>query len=172
MARTVLFAACLLLTACGGTAAVSHRDSSRPTPVPTAGVELAAGAAIRADDALRVAYAHADDRPLVGVLSGGALVAVRRDLAGMAARGVRREEQLDSRQLVHQSMSGQDAEVVLQVRVRQRLLAGAANPPFVNVLRQWRAHLHEGPEGWVVVDAQDLRPDQWWPVPQATQRER
>ncbi len=162
--RLVLLAVCLLMGACGGRSAVAHSDSSLPVPEPSASAELPASTAIRADDALRVAYAHADDRPLAGLLSGAALVAVRRDLAAMAARGARREEQLDSRQVVHQSVRGQDAEVVLQVRVRQRMLAGGANPPFVNVLRQWRAHLHEGPEGWVIVEAQDLRPDQWWPV--------
>ncbi len=163
---SILIAGCLLMTACAGGTVRAHSAAAPPAPGPTPISELAAGAAIRADDALRVAYAHADDRPLVGLLSGGALVVVRRDLAGMAARGVRREEQLESRQVVHQSVRGQDAEVVLQVRVRQRMLAGSGNPPFVNVLRQWRAHLHQGAEGWVVVDAQDLRPDQWWPVPE------
>ena len=163
---SVLIAGCLLMTACAGKAVGAHSGAAPPAPGPSASSELAAGVAIQADDALRVAYAHADDRPLIGLFSGAALVAVRRDLGGMAARGVRREEQLESRQVVHENVRGQDAEVVLQVRVRQRMLVGGANPPFVNVLRQWQAHLHEGPEGWVVVDAHDLRPDQWWPEPE------
>jgi hypothetical protein len=162
---SVLIAGCLLLTACVDRPVGAQSGTASPAPGPSPSSELAAGSAIQADDALRVAYAHADDRPLIGLFGGAALVAVRRDLAGMAARGVRREEQLESRQVVHQSVRGQEAEVVLQVRVRQRMLAGSGNPPFVNVLRQWRAHLHQGPEGWVVVDAQELRPDQWWPIP-------
>jgi hypothetical protein len=156
----------LTLAGCGSgpPASVTRMAAAASSPSPASTADAVA-AALGADDALRAAYAEADDRPLLGLFGGPALAAARRDLAGLAARGARREERLVERRVVHQAPAGADAEVVLQVRAEQRLVTKAADPPWVTVLRQWRVRVHRGAAGWVVEEDQDLRPDQWWPPP-------
>lgn len=153
----------VLVSGCG---AVPARPAG-PAPASPAAADVggAVDAATRAQEALRLAYAHADERPLSGLFTGEALVAIRRDLAAMAARGARREEEVESRAVLHQAVEGSQAEVVIEVHARDRLISGGSGSPFVSVLRQWRAHLRQGVDGWVVDAAADLRPDQWWPVP-------
>ncbi len=147
-------AAALLLAGCA---------ESRSTPaVNDAGSVTTA--AERADDALRIAYARADPSPLQGMVGGRALALTSRQLAQMAAAGVRREEDVESRHPVHESVDGSHAEVVLEIRSRQRMVrAGAPPPSFATVLRQWRASLTVESGQWIVVDGSDLPPAQWWP---------
>lgn len=143
-----------LLTACG----------SLPAPAPSAPGPGAEPAALRADDALRLALASGDPAPLEGALAGPALAQARRQVAEMARRGVRREEVLDGRRTVHAQGAGRTAEVVVEIRARQRLLvAGRAPAPAATVLRQWRAGLAWEDGRWLVVESGDLPPPQWWP---------
>lgn len=154
MSRHWLLALVLVACACGTPVAA--------TPSPDPGHLVTA--AERADDALRTAFAAADAGPLEGVLAGRALMVARRQLAQEARTGVRRDEQLETRREVHESASAAHAEVVLLIKARQRVVrAGAADPPYTTVLRQWRATLALQNGRWVVVDDGDLGPSQWWP---------
>ncbi len=119
-------------------------------------------AAERADDALRLAFARADVGPLRGAFEDRALLLYERQVAGLAARGARREEEVRSREAVHVGGSPAQPEVVLKLAVRQRLVASGPPPPFAMVLRQWLAALARRGDGWVVIDARELPPEQWW----------
>jgi hypothetical protein len=143
------------VAACGGAEVA-------PVPSPASGHLLAV--AERADDALRVAYGSGEAAPLQGALGGRALMLAQKRLSQFSASGIRREELLDSRREVHESAAGTHAEVVLQIRARQRIVhPGTPVPPYATVLRQWRATLALQNGRWVVVDDGDLPPAQWWP---------
>ena len=159
-AAALAAAAALWAVGCGDPAATSIASSGGSPPTALAAAE-------HADDALRAAYLGADIGPLAGFLAGPALVAARRQVVALADRGGRREERLLARREVHESRSGDRAEVVLEIQSEQRVIAaGQATGPATRSLRQWRAELAFVGGRWWVVDAGDLPPPQWWRAPE------
>jgi hypothetical protein len=81
----------------------------------------------------------------------------------MRRQGVRLEERLLTRRLVHWSGEPGHALTVLEVSVEQRLIAArTAVPPWSRVLRQWSLTLEWLAGAWRVVGASELRPESWW----------
>jgi hypothetical protein len=153
--RWLLLAALVVAASCGSSAPAGP-------PPPVSGQILAA--AERADDALRAAYASADPARLQGAIAGRALLIARNQVSQLSRGGGRREEQLESRREVHESVAGNRAEVVLLITARQRVVnANGPAAALAPVIRQWRATLELQNGGWVVVDDGDLPPAQWWP---------
>ncbi|HEX6547895.1 MAG TPA: hypothetical protein VF134_04060 [Candidatus Dormibacteraeota bacterium] len=127
--------------------------TARADPVP---------AAIAADDALRAAFSSASPQFLEGHFIDRALTVLRLQVAQLAVRGIRREEVLDSRRVVHVGGSAERPQVVLRISARQRWLASGAPPPPAATLRQWSAVLRWTGDRWLVCEAGDLPPPQWW----------
>ena len=119
---------------------------------------LLSGLVMHADDARRTAFASADPKPLELYFGGRSLLSLRLQIGGLAARGQRRVEVLESRRLVHQGGLPGRPELVLEIRARQQ--AGSA---WSTVLRQWRAQLGRQGDRWLVLDDGDLPPVAWWP---------
>lgn len=153
--KCVWLAAVCLVVACAPAAA----------PARAAPAGDVSQTALAADDALRAAYATADGRGLEAVFVDPALADLRRQAGMFAARALRREEEVESRRVVHLSTAGASAEVVLEVRARQRLLGASQPPAWASVLRQTRAHVVGRAGGWRVQVWTDLRPDEWWRGP-------
>jgi hypothetical protein len=154
-----LLAAALMLSAC---------QPPLATAVRGAAAELAPSAAelnalvLHADDARRAAFASADPRPLEPYFGGRSLFGLRLQVASLASRGQRREELVDARRVVHTGGSPGHPEAVLQIRARQRLVAGGSAGSWATTLRQWRAGVARQGEAWLVVDDGDLPPPAWW----------
>jgi hypothetical protein len=155
--RALVLAMVLVAAACGGFGGAAALPA-RQDPV---------AAALAADDALRLALGRADASGLDGHFTGRALLLARLEVAQLAARGVRREEVLEGRRAVHTGGSEATPEVVLEIRAHQRWTgggAGAAPPPFAATVRQWSAVLEWSGGRWLVRNAAELPPPQWWPV--------
>lgn len=131
-------------------AAVAAEELSPPPAVLSALV-------MHADDARRAAFASADPKGLDSYFGGRSLLNLRLQVAGLAARGLRRVERLLSRRVVHQGGAPGQPEAVLEVRAQV-----SAGGGWATVLRQWRAQLGRQGGAWLVTDDQDLPPVAWW----------
>lgn len=143
--------AVLPAAACGegaGPVRVTTPAAALPDSVAVAIVE-------HADDVLRDAAAG---RPaeLESVLGGRLLAVESRRAEVRRARQAWLVSTLLDRRAVHVAAARSAPEVVLMIRVR----SGAATDA-----RQWRATLGRPGGRWVVVEAADLPPSQWWPTP-------
>jgi hypothetical protein len=126
--------------------------------------EAGATAVLLAADAARVAaFAAADPGPLRAVFADSAIAPLLPELTRLHRRGERVEERDSSRRLVHWSSSAGLAEGVLEVAGEQR--AGSGDDPgraWSRIVRQWSAAVHWSGARWLVVEARDLPPPQWW----------
>jgi hypothetical protein len=154
-----LLAAALTLSGCQPPLAAAVRAAAAEMAPSTA--ELSA-LVMHADDARRAAFTTADPRLLEPYFGGRSLLALRLQVAQLANRGLRRDEAVDSRRVVHTGGSPGHPEAVLEIRARQRMVGGGSAGAWATVLRQWRAGVARQGEAWVVVDDGDLPPPAWW----------
>ena len=132
---------------------------SRP-PVLNSAVLLAAG--IRADDARAAALAGGATAALASAFASPALTDLIRQIEHMRTLGQRIERRLDTRRLVHWSVSGAVGSGVLRVSGWTSLVIGAAATGWTRFLEQW-AFTATWRGGWRVIRADDLPPGAWWP---------
>jgi hypothetical protein len=121
-------------------------------------------AVLAAADAARVeAFAAADPAPLRPLFADPALGPLSHQLAGLRVHGERVEESDTSRRLVHWVAAEGSAEGVLEVAGEQRL-RGKDEPAggWSRIVRQWFAAVRWSGGRWLVVEARDLPPPQWW----------
>ena len=120
---------------------------------------------LAADEARQRAFATADPAPLRGLFADGAVAALTPRLAALHRRGIRVEERDTARTLVHwtAAVGGGGGEGVLEVEGEQRVgYAGGGGRAWSRIVRQWKAALSWSGAGWVVVQAGDLPPGEWW----------
>jgi hypothetical protein len=116
-----------------------------------------------ADGARVEAFAAADPTPLRALFADSALAPLSHQLAGLRLRGERVEETDSSRRLVHWVAVEGSAEGVLEVEGEQRIRDRAGPVPgWSRIVRQWFAALRWSGGRWLVVEARDLPPPQWW----------
>ena len=154
-----LLAAALTLGGCQPPLASAVRAAAAELAPSTA--ELSA-LVLHADDARRAAFASADPRPLEPYFGGRSLFGLRLQIASLAGRGLRREEAVDSRRVVHTGGSPGHPEAVLEIRARLRLVSSGSAGGWAITVRQWRAAVARQGEAWLVVDDGDLPPPAWW----------
>ena len=118
---------------------------------------------VRADAARQQAFETGDPTPLRGLFADAAIAPLLPRLARLHKLGERLEERDSSTTLVHWVAGDGTAEGAMEVEGRQRTVSGSAgDPPWTRVPRQWFAALHWSGGRWLVVNARDLPPPQWW----------
>jgi len=117
---------------------------------------------LAADSARAAAFAAADPGPLRQIFADAAIAPLAPELADLHRHGARVEEQDSSRRLVHWVGGAGSFEGVLEVAGQERVAVGADPGSWSRIARQWFAALRWSGARWLVVDARDLPPAQWW----------
>lgn len=123
----------------------------------------AAELVLAADSARADAFAAADPAPLRPLFTDPAIAPLLPRLAGLRRNRARIEERDSSRRVVHWAAADGGGDGVLEVIGEERV-AAAADPEarWSHFVRQWFASLRWSGGRWLVVEARDLPPDQWW----------
>ena len=116
-----------------------------------------------ADSARAAAFAGADPSPLRPLFADAAIAPLLPELADLHRHQARIEERDSSRRLVHWAPLEGGGDGVLEVAGEERVVSGAdPGARWSRIVRQWFASLRWSGARWLVVDARDLPPDQWW----------
>jgi hypothetical protein len=134
-------------------------------PVPPALTAVQAEPILGAADAAReAAFAATDSAPLRQLFTEAALRPMILQLNRLKARGQSVEERVSGRRLVHWAGAAGRGEGVLEVVGEERLnRLGTPERSWSRIVRQWRAVVVYSGGRWVVAEAADLPPSQWWP---------
>ena len=150
-----LLALALLAAAC--------TSISGATPLPTLDATRAEALLLAADRARAAAFSQADVNPLRPLFAEAAIRALTPQLARLRRRGQRVETEEASHRLVHWAPGPGAGEGVLEVSGRQRVVrAGGPRSGWSRIVRQWQARLAWSGGRWLIAEAGDLPPPQWW----------
>lgn len=135
-----------------------------PGSLPSLDQGAAAGLALAADDARRLAYLRNDPAPLSALYSPALLRAEAARLAIFAGRGTALEETVGERHVVHARVEAGRAEVVLALQGQsRRVAAGGAVRSWSAFFRQTAVEISFAEGRWLVEGVEDLAPARWWP---------
>jgi hypothetical protein len=155
--RLISLGVVLFMAACSTHVATTTGPTLEPPNLSRAQVEELM---LRADDLRRLALDFPGTANLSSAFDGLALQRLRDQSQSLSTRGIRRQEQPSSRNLVFWDPLAHEA--VLQVVAEQRSVsADEPNPAWSSTVRQWWARLHYVGGGWMVVEEEDLPPDRW-----------
>ncbi|HVD01876.1 MAG TPA: hypothetical protein VNG93_12135 [Candidatus Dormibacteraeota bacterium] len=130
---------------------------------PALDQSLATQLLVAADSARAAAFATADPAPLRPLFADSAIAPLLPELAALRRHGARVEEEDSSRRLVHWTASEDGGQGTLQIAGQERLDGAAGpGPAWSRIVRQWLATVRWSGGRWLIVDARDLPPDQWW----------